>query len=92
MTLLYYIFNVFKWQVLNLENLATADPHNNLWPQDGVYMAEHSYVCRYVVNTDTLINNFNAFKNIFVWKLIYSIGHFLRNAMGGILFSLIFDI
>ena len=33
-------------QVVGLENLATADPHNRLWSEEGQYMAETSYVCR----------------------------------------------
>ena len=38
----------FNFQVAGLENLASADPHSRLWQPEGQYMAEPSYVCRYV--------------------------------------------
>ena len=33
-------------KVVGMEHLATADPHSRLWPEEGTYMAESSYVCR----------------------------------------------
>ncbi len=41
-------FNLSIYQVAGLENLASADPHSRLWQPEGQYMAEPSYVCRYV--------------------------------------------
>jgi hypothetical protein len=41
-------FNLSIYQVARLENLASADPHSRLWQPEGQYMAEPSYVCRYV--------------------------------------------
>jgi hypothetical protein len=41
-------FNSSIYQVAGLENLASADPHSRLWQPEGQYMAEPSYVCRYV--------------------------------------------
>jgi hypothetical protein len=43
-------FNLSIYQVAGLENLASADPHSRLWQPEGQYMAEPSYVCRYVPN------------------------------------------
>ena len=37
---------VFVMKILGVENLCSADPHNQLWPEEGKYMAGHSYVCR----------------------------------------------
>ena len=37
---------IFVMKVLGLENLCSADPHNLLWPEEGKYMASHSYICR----------------------------------------------
>ena len=42
-------------QVVGLENLATADPHNRLWSEEGQYMAETSYVCRYPRPNPTIL-------------------------------------
>ena len=37
---------ILVMKVFGLENLATADPHNSLFLDDGHYHSEPSYVCR----------------------------------------------
>ena len=40
------IMIIFIMRVAGMENLTTADPHSHLWPKEGHYTAEHSYICR----------------------------------------------
>ena len=40
------ILVIFLMKVVGMENLTTADPESRLWPEEGAYVAETSYVCR----------------------------------------------
>ena len=40
------ILVIFLMKVVGTENLTTADPESRLWPEEGAYVAETSYVCR----------------------------------------------
>jgi len=61
---------IFLMKVVGMEHLATADPHSRLWPEEGTYMAESSYVCRFALGV-SLWAGLAAVQAVF-WVVVYS--------------------